>query len=165
MSVTVNIANLSTAIHDVRRLGRAGRKAQIQALVGAGDVLEVAVRQHLSLTDHTLRALAQSGHPYARRHGSIKIHNQRPWMVHRQSGSMAGAVTNTLKVTGPPTVTIGIDYARNRYFKYVIQGTRVMLPRDTLYQTSQLQEVRKGMMKAVIRVLGDGLRTQATVRF
>ena len=86
-------------------------------------------------------------------------------MVHKQSGRMAGSVTQTLKTSGTPTVTVGLDYARNRYFKYVIQGTKVMLPRDTLYQTSQLDTVRAGMMKAVVRVLGDQLRTQATVRF
>lgn len=171
MSVTLEFPNLSAAIHDVRGLGRAGRKAQQKALMAGGAVLREAVRQNLSITDHNLSDLRRMGHPYARRHGSIRVHPERPFMVHRQSGRMRNATTLESKAYpggagggAKYTAIVGLDYGQQRYFRYVIEGTRVMLPRDTLYLTSQLPQVRTGMMKAVVRVMGAELRTQATIR-
>ena len=165
MGVTVNIAGLEGSIHDVRKLGRVTHDAQIQSLEAASEVLKTAVRQHLSISKYTLDELAAMDHPYARRHGGIRVNAGRPWMVHKRSGKMAGAVTSRTFKDKTPSVRVGLNYGQNRYFKFVIQGTRVMLPRDTLYQTSQLDSVRAGMMKAIVGVLGRELRTQSTVRF
>lgn len=172
MSIHLEFPNLSAAIHDVRGTGRAGRLAQREALLAGGKVLQAAVRQHLSITDHTLEDLRRMGHPYARRHGSIRVHSERPFMVHRQDGRMVNSTTLESKAYPGGSgggakyhARVGLDYGKQPYFRYVIQGTRVMLPRDTLYLTSQLPAVRTGMMKAVIKVLGAKLRTQATVRF
>ena len=171
MSVSLEFPNLSAAIHDVRGLGRTGRMAQKKALEAGGAVLREAVRQQLSITTYSLAALARKGHPYADRHGSIKIHQQRPFMVHKQGGAMVKSTT--LEVKGYPGgsgggakygARVGLDYGKQRYFKYVIEGTKIMLPRDTLYQTSQLPEVRTGMMQAVVKVMGAELRTQSTIR-
>jgi hypothetical protein len=172
MSVTIEFPNLQATIHDVRKTGRAGRVAQKKALEAAGAVLKKAVRDHLSLTGKSLKDLAQMDHPYATRHGSIQINQQRPFMVHKRSGQMQGSVLLQTKAYpggrgggAKYGVKVGLDYAKNRYFAYVIQGTRVMLPRDTIYLTSQLPEVQQGMMRAVVRVLGPEMRSQAPVRF
>lgn len=172
MGFTAEFPNMTATIHDVRGLGRAGVKAQQRSLEAGGEVLAEAVRQHLSATQYTLADLARMDHPYAKRHGSIGVHPSRPFVVHKRSQRMRNAVTNEQKFApggsgggGNYVQRVGIDYGRQPYFRYVIQGTRVMLPRDTVYLTSQLDSVRKGMMQAVIKVLGAELRTQATVRF
>lgn len=170
--VTVEFPNLRATIHDVRGLGRVGREAQRDSLMAGGKVLREAIKQHLSITDHSLEDLRRMGHPYARRHGSIRVHPERPFMVHRQDGRMMKATTLESKAYpggsgggARYTAIVGLDYGQQRYFKYAIEGTRKMLPRDTLYLTSQLPEVRRGMMQAVVKVLGEKLRTQATIRF
>ena len=173
MGFDVNIGGLSASVHDVRGLGRAGRVAQKRSLEAAGEVLEKAVKDHMNSTKYSLAALAGMDHPYARRHGSISVHPGREFVVHRRTGKMRDAVQG--KTVGAPggsgggakyAYRVGLDYAQQRYFKYVIQGTQAkMLPRDTLYQTAQMDKVQQGMMRAVVKVLGAHLRTQTVVRF
>jgi hypothetical protein len=40
-----------------------------------------------------------------------------------------------------------------------------MLPRDVLWATTQDPAVRKSMMRAATKVLGEALRTKANIRF
>jgi hypothetical protein len=56
-----------------------------------------------------------------------------------------------------PVWRIGFKYASKRYFKYLITGTKVMLPRNVLYDTSQEEVVRTSMIKAVKGVLSKEL--------
>lgn len=170
MTVTVTMRHVNVAIANVRGMGWKTREIQGKAIMAAGEVLKVAVEQHLSITTHTLKDLERMDHPYARRHGSIQIYPQRPFLVHSHSRKMRNAVTlqevhDIDRGMVAIRARVGLDYGRQRYFKYVIQGTKVMLPRDTLYQVSQLRGVRKGMMRAVVKKMGEELRTKATIRF
>jgi hypothetical protein len=50
-------------------------RAAVLATGAMGATALGIVAHNISLTDHTLQDLARMGHPYARRHGSIRIHN------------------------------------------------------------------------------------------
>lgn len=146
------------------------KRAAALGINAAGVVLLHRVKVNASRTDHTLEDLRRLGHPYARRHGQIRTSAlgpdfvKRPYLVHKRSGSFQGSFSGKMvggsnpafDVSARPTVP---------WVRYVILGTRVMLPRDIIWQTAQERATRIKMMKAVVHVLGKGLRLQAAVRF
>lgn len=129
--------------------GRINKAVKLKVLRAAGKQLERDVKKNISLTDHSLQSLANLDHPYARRHGSIQIHQGKDYVIHRQSGNFLNSLTTKEKSSGEPTWTIGFKYGAARYFKYLITGTRVMLPRNVLYDTSQNERTRRDMVRAV----------------
>jgi hypothetical protein len=151
------------------------RLATVAAATAAGEVLIAAVRTNASLTDHSLKDLARLDHPYARRHGSIQIHKgssstllDTRSSVHMRTGrfvrSIRGYVAKTSKGSSIRYNVIA-DRRVAKHAGYVIQGTRVMLPRDIIWETAEAPGTRKAMMGAVVRVLGEELRTKVGVRF
>lgn len=163
-SLRVVLSAMSTKIATEKTAARA-------AVLGAGRVLRDLVKQNISLTDHSLQDLAAEDHPYARRHGAIRIHrsgskalNNPSNRVHVQSGTLLGALK-----AGPTTGGLGyrieFDTGRAPHAAYVIQGTKVMLPRDVLWDTATAPDVQRRMMRAIVTVLGKELRTQGAVRF
>ncbi len=166
--IDFKITGMQGCIKNLRKLGDAEfSKAASEALKAAAIVLRAAVKENSSLSDHTIANLRSLDHPYAKRHGSIKIHGNKPYLVHRQNnGNMASKVTFRKMGTGRNIrYRIGYDYSAVPYARFVVAGTKVMLPRNTVYMTSQEPDVRRGMMKAVITTLGPKLRTGAGVRF
>tara|TARA_B100001093_G_scaffold2600_1_gene2648 strand:+ start:23511 stop:24035 length:525 start_codon:yes stop_codon:yes gene_type:complete len=173
MEVEIRFPEMGTTLKDIDKFGsKKASKAKKKALQNAGAVLKIAIQQHLSLTTYTLADLERMDHPYAKRHGSIKVHPSRPFVVHQRSTKMRNSVTSESKWRaggygggGGWGQLVGLDYGKEKYFKYVIEGTNKMLPRNTVFMVSQLKSVRKGMMMAVVQTLGRQLRTKATVRF
>lgn len=170
------------------------KKAGKAAVDAAGGVLFKRVKQEIGMRDHSLTDLANypvpGGHPYARRHGSIRIHTNTPWRVHRKpSGGLTGAAkTASEKRTaghrvqsdrmyqttfgrpittpsGAPGYEVGFDTAAAPEAIAVTQGTRLMLPRDPLWITANMPDVRKEMMTAIVRRLGKDLRSKVGIRF
>lgn len=142
------------------------RKAAGPALLAAGQAYRNMVRKRINLRDHSLADLARKDHPYARRHGSIRIHRRKPWQVHRQSGRMINALQGRpVTVGGQHGYEVTFDYNAAPHARYVIQGTRVMLPRDVLWKTAHDEPTKVAMMRRVVKVLGKQLRTQLGVRF
>ena len=132
----------------------------------AGGIWHQKVKQNVSLRDHTLSQLAAMDHPYARRHGSIRVHQSRPYSVHSQSGKMLRSIKGKSVKSGKyPAFKVMTDLRTAPHARYVIQGTKVMLPRDVIWNTGLESGTRKEMMKAVVRALGKGLRSGAALRF
>lgn len=154
-------------------IGRAAvsMETAARASIGtAGAVLHAAVLRNVSRTDYTLEQLAKMGHPYARRHGKIQSaklggeFTQRPYLVHKRSGAFKSSIRGRFA----PSPSIGYDvYAQETvpWVRKVIMGSRYMLPRDVVWETAHERAVISEMRRAVIAVLGKGLRTQAAVRF
>src|SRR3990167_1661077 len=122
------------------------------AITGAAaDVLFDEVRRNLSYTDHTPRDFRRLDHPYARRHGKIQVHGGKQRVVHRQSGTLLGALRKELLPSGPDgarwSVWLDADAAPHAY--YVILGTKKMLPRDSLWETAKDPRAQRLMMRAV----------------
>ncbi len=171
MAVTLTIDGTSLRA-SIRNLGKVSdeelNRASKLALKAAGMDLRAALHKNVKLTDHSLEALAAMDHPYARRHGTIQIHSDRPYVVHKRSGAMAGSITGRLVRSGGVknySYRVGFDYGAVRHARFVVEGTTKMLPRNVVLGTSQQPEVRKAMMKSVVRVLGKELRTGAAIRF
>lgn len=162
--------SLRATILTMNQLNASERVAAQLAAEAAGRFLHSKVKQNISLTDHSLADLAAKDHPYARRHGSIQIHQSGStaivnpaFRVHSQSGTMLRALQQ-----GPIPGAIGwrveIDGNAAPHAKFVIYGTRVMLPRDVVHGTAAAPAVRKEMFRKIVQVLGKRLRTQAVVR-
>jgi len=163
---------LRTTILNIRNLGVSERRAAMVAVSGAGRVLLGRVRQNISLRDHSLTDLARLDHPYARRHGGIRIHSggtnalmHPEFRVHSQSGTMLNATRGRIRGGTTPSYRVEIDSGLAPHAVYVVSGTRVMLARDVLWDTAQAQVVRFQMMQAIVRALGPVLKSHAAVRF
>jgi hypothetical protein len=147
------------------------RQAAEMAVARMGRTLHAAIRQNVSLRDHSLRDLAELDHPYARRHGAIRIHrsgaktlNDPANRVHVQSGRLLDALRAATTANGLG-FRVWLDTGAAPHAAFVVQGTRIMLPRDVLWDTASSPEVRKRMMRDVVRTLGKSLRTKGGIRF
>lgn len=148
------------------------QKATELAVAGMGGVALAAVKRNVTRRDHTLDALAAMGHPYARRHGSIRVHAGETHVMHTHSGRLARSLKGKL-VRRPGGRGGGahwkyrIDFSNGppRYVEHVIKGTRIMLGRDVLAASVYTPEVRKGMLRAAVTVFGAQMRTGAGLRF
>jgi len=140
-----------------------------EALRRVGELLNREIVLNISLTDHSPLSLAALDHPYARRHGAIQIHTDKPYQVHTQSGAMLRALRKMLQPSGPGTggavFRIWFDLSAAPHAEYVVQGTKRMLQRDVLWDTATDREVRRRMMQEYVRFIGKEMRTKATVRF
>lgn len=132
-------------------------------------VLYAEVTTNLSYTDHSLADLRRLDHPYARRHGKLSAHGGSHRVVHKRSGEMLASLrVQSLPSANSPTGeawAVWFDIGASDHAKFVVLGTKYMLPRDVLWATCADPRVRREMMKATVRVLGKQLRTKANVRF
>lgn len=129
-----------------------------------GAVLLDEVRKNVSLKDHTLQDLAGLDHPYARRHGKIRenVLGHEGWKVHSHTGRLLAATRG--RMSGD-NFQVYFDTNRAPHARYVVLGTRVMLPRDPIGQTAAQKYVRTAMLRTAVRVMGKIYRTGASVRF
>jgi hypothetical protein len=161
-SIKAEIKGVKAAVKKLNKLG--GKHlgyAQKLALLRAGQYLNTEITKNLTLHDHSLEKLKKMGHPYAQRHGSIGVHQNKPFVVHSQTGRLANTLFYKMKGgVSKPIFRTGLKYNR-RYNRYIITGTRVMLPRNVLYDTSQQKKVRMKMMIIVRKELGKYLAARA----
>lgn len=170
--ISFDAGALRVTILSLHKLGVSEQKAAVAAANAAGKVLETKIRQNMSLTDHSLASLAAMDHPYAKRHGSIRIHQRGSSSlvhpenrVHTQSGDLLRSIT-VGKAISRPHWRLWLDTGIAPHANYVVKyGTKTMFRRDVLWDTAQAPKVQKAMMKAVVRKLGKVLRTGASLRF
>lgn len=167
VAVSVDVATLNFMLVQLKKSTGDVRGAAIGALGAGGQALSTAIKRNITRKDHTLEDLAALDHPYAVRHGNIRIHTEEPWVVHEQSGRMAAAMFHGPATSrdGQPAYEIGVDENRAPHVRDVIQGTDVMLARDPLWQTALLPETQTEMMKSIVRYLGKEARSKLGVRF
>lgn len=122
------MVDVSDALNAFRKLGTAGLdKISKTVLTIGGTSLLRHTRAAISFRDHPYSQLQAMGHPYARRQGTPGIHGGAP-VVHTRSGRMLSALQG--KMEGKRTYRYGFDEARAPHARFVILGTKVMLPRD-----------------------------------
>ncbi len=144
--------------------------AVIDALGEAlADVLYREVTANLSYTDHSLADLRKLDHPYARRHGSIQVHGDGQRVVHKRSGDMLRSLrVESLPSANSPTGqawAVWFDVGESDHARFVVLGTKYMLPRDVLWATCRDPRVQREFMRATVATLGKALRTKANIRF
>lgn len=117
-------------------------------------VLDKAIEKNISLTDHTLKDLADMDHPYSRRHTG-NLHDPQ-YQVHTQTGRLLDS-----KFSGSDPASIDGGQLRARAYAGVservphaipvIYGTRKMVPRDFL--RGSLMEVKDRIFETLSRSL------------
>lgn len=162
----MQVGGLQVTLIQLKNSSVSVQDAMVPALQAGGKAYRAMVRKRISLTDHSLADLAKKDHPYAVRHGSIRIHRKKPWQVHRQSGRMVNALMGKpLTQSGHHGYEVTFNYAAAPHARAVIQGTKVMLPRDVLWRTALDPVTHKAMMKRIVKTLGKKLKSQLGVRF
>lgn len=188
-SITFNVLGLETTLVKLDHTTIDIRVAAKAAINAAGAVGLARARKAVGLRDHSLTDLANMGHPYARRHGSIRIHTDAPWQVHRApTGGLSGAAKNARakklsthrvqtdalfkstqgrEITAPsgtPAYEVYFDLDIAPHAENVVLGTKRMLPRDPLWNSITAPGVQQEMMEAIVKKLGKELRSKLGVR-
>lgn len=164
--VKIQVAGLEATLVQLRHSKVAVKDAAGPAIIAGGEAYRDQVRRYISLRDHSLADLARLGHPYARRHGSIRIHRKKPWQVHRQSGRMVRALRGfPITLGGQTGYEVTFNYGAAPHAAHVIQGTKVMLPRDVLWKAAHDPVTHRAMMKRIVLTLGKVMKSQLGVRF
>lgn len=169
----MNVGSLQATIIAIGNQKVSMRQAASTAVGSAGRALKAATRANLSAKDFTLVQLEGMDHPYARRHGSIRVNksggtgflNKPENRVHNRSGSMRRALKSKFVSGTKPQYTLSMDTSLAPHARGVILGTNVMLPRDVLWDTATSPKMREKMMREMVLALGKKLRSQAHVRF
>jgi hypothetical protein len=119
------------------------------------------LRPALNYRDHTLKSLEKLGHPYARRHGSIKTHQANPWVIHKRSGAVLRSVKTKLVKDGTKGWASHVysDTASAApHVKYVFSGTKNMLPRAPFKALAKNKKVKTDVENIIIAALLEELR-------
>lgn len=167
--------SLRTTILNIRKIGLSEQTAALAGAKAAGEQLLFHVKQNISLRDHSLAELRKLDHPYAKRHGSIRIHQSGSKSllhpqnrVHSQSEAMLRSLKSRLSKAGRGIkYTVWLDTAIAPHVRYVVgeQPTSIMIPRDVLWDTAQSPFVIAKMMRKITNQLGKALRSGGTLRF
>src|SRR5215204_359834 len=105
-------------------------------LIHLSKILYDRIIQNISLTDHSTAQLKAEGFPYSKRNPQ-ELHDP-PYLVHKQTGRLASAVT--INQINQYRAQVGIDEAKAPYVADVIYGTGKLIGRDFL--AGSLNEVR-----------------------
>lgn len=164
--VKLEVAGLEVTLIALENSKVGVRKVIGPAIIAGGRAYKTEVRKRINLRDHNQRDLDRLDNPYAQRHGSIRVHRKKPWQVHSQSRRMLNALQGRpITVGNAQGFEVTFDYNMAPHARFVIQGTRVMLPRDTLWRTARDPVTRAAMMKRIVKTIGKKLKTQLGVRF
>ena len=159
----MDIGSVSVTVASLKAIGDFN---QLRVLESGGKELLEEIRADSSLTDHTQSDLDRLGNPYAKKWPSIReaALGHDGHMIHKQSGRGLRALRGVARQS-PTRYRVGFELRKARYMAAVLAGNDVMHGRDTLWVVAQDINTRRLIMRAVVRVLGKELRTQAAIRF
>lgn len=114
----------------------------------SGGIVEAAVLEHASLTDYTLEELADMGHPFSRRF-STDSGPAPDNIVRIQTGLLFDNIRKEEHMTKTvSTVEIGVKESDVPYISDLINGTRLMRPRNFIGAAwDSVEELVKGIMQ------------------
>jgi len=127
--MTVNIQGLDAVIANIQNIVPAEAAKMGARLSVAGGIVESNVKRHAELTDHSLKELADMGHPYSPKYPANTPHSDD--MVHQQSGTLYANIEKSedLNLINPK-VEIGVQESKVPYIADLITGTSKMRPRN-----------------------------------
>lgn len=168
-SFTVDMGATATTVLGLRNMLADVNEAKRKSVRAAGEIALKEVKRNVSQTKYSLDDLRRMDHPYARRHGKIRKsvlggrYVQMPYLVHKGPGG--GRTGELLRgIRSRATANSFEIEATGQHAKFVLGGTRVMLARDFLVDTLNQRSTQKRQLREIVRILGQELRTQATVR-
>lgn len=118
----------------------------------------------VSRKDFSLQQLKEMDHPYAARHGSIQTYGTlENYMVHKRSGLFKRSFRIKRKSNQYESqLDIGFDTPVSPRISYIINGTKIMLPRNPVFGIYQKMEdqrrparlLKKYLKKAMDKMKG-----------
>ena len=170
---STRLIGFDATIFNLRGLDkRVAKDAAALAMGAAGALALGEAYRNVTRGDHSLAQLRSLGHPYAQRHGSIRIHAGETHVVHSHTGRMAASLKGAVKFRAGgagggsrPYYQLGWPDSAPPYVRWVVEGTKIMLGRDVLWASVSAPHMRVAMMRAFVTVMGKELRTQAGIRF
>lgn len=118
--------------------------------------LDNEITKNISLTDHSLKDLADLGHPY--RTGGDGLHSPN-WQVHKQSGKLlsskySGTVDASINGrTLTASAFVGLDDSKAPHALNVVFGTSKMIPRPVLVRSRD--KIADAQVKKIQSTLKD----------
>ncbi|MDF2563681.1 MAG: hypothetical protein K0Q53_76 [Massilibacillus sp.] len=130
--MSAKVEGLSNVLQNIRNITPIEAAKMNAKLSIAGNVLESGVKEHASLTDHTLKDLADMGHPYSKRYG-VDSGPHSDDIVHRQSGLLFDNIEKHENLNMiHSTVEVGVDESKVPYIGDLIAGNGRQRPRNFL---------------------------------
>jgi hypothetical protein len=142
------------------------------AIKAGGERWLAIAQEAIGLTDHTQDDLDDLDNPYARRHGSIQLH--QGWAlhmqdsrnrVHEQSGDMMRALSGQFEDDAEvPRYRVALDPTVPEV-RFVLKGTPSMLPRDPLASAALAPQTQEDVRAVITSRMSRRFGTNARVRF
>lgn len=144
----VEVKGLDTILQNMKMIPVIEAAKANDNLRFCGNLVEASMLEHAQHTDHTLEDLAMMGHPYSRRFGTdTGPHPDNE--VHIQTGLLFDNIKKEESLTQTiSTVEIGVSEADVEYIPDLINGTRLMRPRNFIGAAFDAVEATvKGVMQ------------------
>lgn len=121
-------------------------KASATAIANTGKTILRSIQSLVDKKPYSLQQLKGMDHPYARRHGSIKgLSDREPYAVAKVSGKFASSIIG--KTTNQ--YEYAIRYQANDSTKRIVEGTRIMLPRDPINMGFKSKGIQQQFKKTI----------------
>jgi len=146
----------------LRRAGSNARRGATRGVFKAGQGLMAAVKENMSLTDHTQAELTRLDHPYAARHPEIQIHQgssgtmrDTSKSVHKQTGDLLNSINGGVQTDATTArFRLAADSNKVKYAEYVFVGTKKkMHSRNVFEETAYATEVSSGIKEAIVSAI------------
>jgi len=128
--MAARIEGLQNVLQNIAMIGPIETAKMNNRIIVAGNILESAVKDHASNTDHTLKELADMGHPYSNRYTADSGPHPDD-IVHSQSGTLLANIEKNQNLnTVRASVEVGVSKSNVPYIGYLINGTSKQRPRN-----------------------------------
>ncbi|MGI9554802.1 MAG: hypothetical protein ACR2M6_02405 [Vampirovibrionia bacterium] len=132
-----------------KRFKKRFRASSNKSLIDMTAYLKERVLKNMSRTDFSLEELREKDHPYATRHGEriltgklgMPFNDNQSYLIHERTGAMK----KDLKVKKNKAEGSASLFFTNQsgHTRFVVEGTRTLLPRDVIAGTASLKGVQK----------------------
>jgi hypothetical protein len=120
-----------------------------------------AVKENMSLTDHTQADLTRLDHPYAARHPEIQIHQgssgtmrDTSKSVHKQTGDLLSSINGGVQTDATTArFRLAADSNKVKYAEYVFVGTKKMHGRNVFAETAYATEVSSDIKDTIVSAI------------
>lgn len=131
--MSAKIEGLQTVLANIRNIVPTETAKMNARLAVAGEIMEESVKNEASFTDHSLKQLADMGHPYSKRY-PVDSGPHKDNEVHSQSGKLLANIEKSENLNMVrSTVEVGVDESKVPYVEDLITGTK-QRPRNFLGQ-------------------------------
>ncbi len=158
--VSVEVRDPRRTVAKLRRLEQSLRTEATRLAHRAQDMLFETAATLIGLEDHSLRELAELGHPYARRWSKDTLHPD--YLVHVQSNTLRSSLKKSAVVEADGQIVAWVH--NDAYYDLWLQlGTYKMRPRPYMAETAA--QARPVILSAAAHLLRDAVAVSVGVEY